>query len=100
MVTRTTPGSVLSTPMVSLPPRSVTLCPARRCSCGDLRPQKVDDFTRRGTGCEDLGDALPLQLGSVRLRNRPAEDDEHVLRAVLLQAVEDPRHECHVRPRE
>src|SRR5215212_944568 len=100
MVTRTTPGSVLSTPMDSLPPRSARLSTPRRRSRGDLRPQEVDDVTRRGTGCENLGDALPLQLGSVRRRNRPAQDDEYVLRAVLLQTVEDPRHECHVRPGE
>src|SRR6266513_4435621 len=93
MVTRTTPESVLSTPTLRLPPRSTR----PHLSRGHLRSQEVDDVARRGAGSEDLGDALLLELVSVRCRNRAAEDDEHVLGAVLLPAVEDARHERHVR---
>ena len=52
---------------------------------------------RRRAGREHLGDALALQLRGVLGRDRAADDDEHVLGAVLAQAVEDLRHERHVR---
>ena len=51
-------------------------------------------------GSEDLGNASLLQLVGVLFRDRPADDDEHVLRAVLLQPVENPRDERHMRTRE
>jgi len=41
-----------------------------------------------------------LQLVGVVLRDRPAHDDEDVVRAVRAQAVHDPGHERHVRTRE
>ena len=40
---------------------------------------------------------LPLQLVRVVVRDRAADDDEHVLGAVLAQQLEDARHERHVR---
>ena len=63
-------------------------------------PEEVDDLRDRRAGREDLGDALLLERGHVLARDRAADDDEHVLDAVLAQPLEDPRHERHVRARE
>jgi hypothetical protein len=63
----------------------------------DARAQEVDDLTRRSARSEHRRDALNLQLVRVVRRDRPADDHEHVVDAVLLQPVEDPRHERHVR---
>src|SRR5262245_378760 len=66
----------------------------------NLRFQEVDDLGRRGAGREDLRDALAPELGGVLVRNRAADDDEHVFGAVLLQDRQDLRDEGHVRPGE
>ena len=51
-------------------------------------------------GREDRRDAALDQLGRIVGRNRPADDDEHVVGAVRAQAVDDPRDERHVGSRE
>src|SRR5262245_25787877 len=38
----------------------------------DFLAQELDDLGHRGAGCEDLGDALPLELLRVLARDRPA----------------------------
>src|SRR5207244_2517566 len=74
------------------PPGS-PLPPPRPRSRGDLRAEEVDDLAGRSSGREHGGDAPPLQLLRVRVRDRPADDDQHVLGSVLAQPVEDPRDE-------
>ena len=63
----------------------------------DAGLQELDDRTSRRARREHLGDALLLQLAHVVVRDRPADDDEHVLGALIAQQRKDARHERHVR---
>src|SRR4051794_17290808 len=69
---------------------------ARPSAGRGVRREVVDDRAGRRAGGEDLGHPALLQLGGVLARDRPADDDEHVVRLVLGQEVEDPRHQGHV----
>ena len=72
----------------------------RPSSDGNLRLEELDDLGDRRARREDLGDSLLLERLDVRLRDRPADDDEHVLEPLGLQPFEDLGHERHVRARE
>ena len=50
-------------------------------SGSDGAAQEVDDLAGRRAGAEDRGDALRLELVGVVGRDRPADDDEHVVGA-------------------
>ena len=67
---------------------------------GSVRLEEVDDLGHRRSRREDLRNALALELLDIRLRDRPADDDEDVLHAVFLQPLEDSRDQRHVRARE
>src|SRR6266540_2932127 len=55
--------------------------------CRHLLAQEVDDLARRRARREYLRNTLLLQLGGIVGRDRPADDDQHVLRLVGTQAV-------------
>src|SRR5215471_4491765 len=95
MVTTATASLRSTTTLISGPPASAQHFLG--ISCGDSAFQEIDDLGRRRAGPEDAGDAELAQALGVLVRNRAADDDHHVLGAVLAQELEDARHERHVR---
>src|ERR671915_1129284 len=68
-----------------------------RRSDGHLRADEVHDLARRRARREHLGHAALLELARVVAGDRPPDDHEHVLGALVAQPVQDSRHERHVR---
>ena len=87
-----------STVTVAVPPsRSTSIGISATTLTRRLAPQEVDDLGSGAPGVKISATPCSLSATTSSLRDRAADDDEHVLRAVLAQAVEDPRDERHVR---
>src|SRR5207302_3756175 len=76
---------------------SATARPTARVLSRNSAFEEIDDVGRRCARPEHGRHALTLELFGVVVGDRPAENDEHVLRPVLAQQLEDARHERHVR---
>src|SRR5215218_3597282 len=92
--TRGTPATWTATTTAS--PANETQRPVRLTG-GDVLADPLHDGRRRGARGEDLGHPELLQLGDVRVRDDPAAEHDDVLCVALLQQLDDPGEQRHVR---
>ncbi len=72
-------------------------CLLTRSTARALRVDEVDDVLHRRAGQEDAADPMAFSFGDVDVRDDPADDDQHVVEALLLQQLHDARADVHVR---
>src|SRR3712207_3680031 len=79
-------------------------CGAPRATAGSgarggshVRAHPLDDLCGRGPRGEDPGDAQPLELRDVLVRDDPATEDDDVVDAALAQQLGEPGEQGHVR---
>src|SRR5687767_76886 len=80
--------------MVTLSSASSSLC---MNACAYVAVDEVDDVLHRGARQENALDAHLFKLRDVHVGDDAADDDEHVVQALLMQELHDARTDMHVR---